>query len=113
MLAVLPFENLGEPEYDYFADGISDEILTKLSTIPQLGVIARESAFKYRGDEKNIAEIGEELSVQYILKGEPWTGSQPRISKPIIISCVARNFFSVHVQEKNDFIQRKNIGTKR
>jgi serine/threonine protein kinase/Tfp pilus assembly protein PilF len=70
MLAVLPFENLGEPEDAYFADGISDEILTKLSTIPQLGVIARESSFKYRSDEKSIAEIGQELGVQYILRGD-------------------------------------------
>ena len=69
MLAVLPFENLGDPEDAYFADGISDEILTKLSTIPQLGVIARESSFKYRNDEKSIAEIGDALGVQYLLKG--------------------------------------------
>ncbi|MFQ5629479.1 MAG: protein kinase [bacterium] len=70
MIAVLPFENLGEPEDDYFADGVSDEILTKLSMIPDIGVIARESAFKYRGDEKTIAEIGQELGVQYILRGD-------------------------------------------
>jgi TolB-like protein/Flp pilus assembly protein TadD len=69
MLAVLPFENMGEAEDAYFADGITDEILTKLSTIPELGVIARESAFKYRDNEKSIAEIGQELGVKYLLRG--------------------------------------------
>ncbi|MBN2090029.1 protein kinase [candidate division KSB1 bacterium] len=69
MLAVLPFDNLGNPEDAAFADGITDEILTKLSTIPELGVIARESAFKYRGDENTIEEIGEQLGVSYLLRG--------------------------------------------
>lgn len=68
-LAVLPFDNLGEAEDAYFADGITDEILTKLSTVPELGVIARQSAFKYRGEEKSIAEIGKALGVDYILRG--------------------------------------------
>jgi len=69
MLAVLPFENLGEPGDAFFADGITEEILTKLSTVSDLGVIARESSFQYRGDDYTIEEIGNQLNVDYILKG--------------------------------------------
>jgi non-specific serine/threonine protein kinase len=69
MLAVLPFENLGDPDDAYFADGITDEILTKLSAVADLGVIARESSFQFRGDHFTIAEIGDRLGADYVLRG--------------------------------------------
>jgi TolB-like protein/Flp pilus assembly protein TadD len=69
MLVVLPFENLGPPEDEYFADGITEEISARLGSIAGLGVIARTSANKYKDTNKSIQEISEELGVNYILEG--------------------------------------------
>ncbi|MFQ6052263.1 MAG: protein kinase [Candidatus Hydrothermarchaeota archaeon] len=68
-LVVLPFENLGSPEDEYFADGITDEITARLNHISQLEVIARTSAMQYKKTEKSIQRIGEELGVRYVLTG--------------------------------------------
>ena len=68
-LVVLPFENLGAPEDEYFADGISDEINARLAGIAKLGVIARNSAVQYKKSNKSIKQIGEELGVGYVLSG--------------------------------------------
>jgi len=69
MLAVLPFENLGSPEDEYFADGITDEITSRLAKLAGLGVISRTSAMQYKGVSKSIRDIGRELGVDYILEG--------------------------------------------
>jgi non-specific serine/threonine protein kinase len=69
ILAVLPFENLGEPEDEYFADGITDEITSRVAVLNGLGVIARTSILQYKGTKKRISEIGAELNVDYILEG--------------------------------------------
>ena len=69
MLVVLPFENLGLPEDEYFADGITEEITSRLASLQELGVISRSSANRYRKTEKTIREIGEELGVGYVLEG--------------------------------------------
>jgi TolB-like protein/Tfp pilus assembly protein PilF len=69
MLVVLPFENLGAPEDEYFADGITEEITSRLAALQGLGVISRTSAFQYKGAGKNIKQIGEELGVGYVLEG--------------------------------------------
>ncbi len=69
MLAVLPFENLGPVEDEYFADGITEEITARLAGIRGLGVIARTSAIRYKNTDKTIEQIGEELGVEYILEG--------------------------------------------
>ena len=63
MLAVLPFENLGRPEDEYFADGMTDEIRGKLAALPNLRVIASSSAEQYRRTTKSPQEIGRELGV--------------------------------------------------
>jgi serine/threonine-protein kinase len=68
-LAVLPFENLGAPEDEYFADGITGEITARLASVRGLGVIARTSVIQYKNTEKNIQQIGEELGVEYIMEG--------------------------------------------
>ncbi|HLG93820.1 MAG TPA: serine/threonine-protein kinase, partial [candidate division Zixibacteria bacterium] len=68
-LAVLPFENLGAAEDEYFADGITDEITTKLAKISALGVISRTSAIKYKKTEKTLRQIGAELGIDYVLEG--------------------------------------------
>lgn len=69
MIAVLPFENLGNPDDEYFADGMTEEITSRLAGIPGLGVISRTSAMKFKGSGKTIKEIGRELGVDYILEG--------------------------------------------
>ena len=68
-LAVLPFENLGSKEDDYFADGITDEVRGKLTNLPGLEVIARTSSNGYRKTQKKPQEIGKELDVEYLLTG--------------------------------------------
>ncbi len=69
MLAVLPLANLGAPENDYFADGVSEEIVSTLATLENLGVISPTSTRQYRGTTKTIAQIGDELGVDHILEG--------------------------------------------
>jgi serine/threonine protein kinase/tetratricopeptide (TPR) repeat protein len=69
MLMVLPFENLGNPEDAYFTDGMHEEVTTRLAMVKNLGVISRISARKYLDSTKSIKEIGQELSIQYVLKG--------------------------------------------
>jgi serine/threonine protein kinase/tetratricopeptide (TPR) repeat protein len=69
MLVVLPFENLGSPEQEYFADGVTEEVTNRLSGISGLGVIARSSAMQYKNTTKTLREIGNELGVGYILQG--------------------------------------------
>jgi serine/threonine-protein kinase len=69
MLAVLPFENLGTVEQEYFADGITGEITSRLSGLSGLGVIARSSAMQYKKTQKSLHQIGQELGVQYVLGG--------------------------------------------
>ena len=68
-IVVLPFENLGPNDKDYFVDGMTDEVTSRLSGLSGLGVIARSSAMQYKGTTKNFKQIGEELSVNYILQG--------------------------------------------
>ena len=69
-IAVLPFQNMsGDPEQEYFADGITDDIITALSRIPSLFVIARNSSFAYKGKAIDIRQIGRELGVRYVLEG--------------------------------------------
>lgn len=69
MLAVLPFENLGDAGDDYFADGITEEITARLATVDGLGVIARTSVLAYRNTDKDVRRIGQELGVDYLLEG--------------------------------------------
>jgi TolB-like protein/Flp pilus assembly protein TadD len=66
-IAVLPFENLGAPEDDYFADGIADQIRGKLTTVPGIVVIARGSSTPYKKTKKSPQEIAHELSADYLL----------------------------------------------
>ena len=69
MLAVLPFENLGTPDQEYFADGITDEITGKLAAIRDLGVISRTSTMQYKKTTKNLRQVAKELGVDYVLEG--------------------------------------------
>ncbi|HTE97622.1 MAG TPA: winged helix-turn-helix domain-containing protein, partial [Bradyrhizobium sp.] len=69
-IAVLPFQNMsGDPDQDYFADGMVDEITTALSRFKSLFVIARHSSFTYKGKVVDIKQVGRELGVRYVLEG--------------------------------------------
>jgi TolB-like protein/Tfp pilus assembly protein PilF len=69
-IAVLPFVNMsGDPEQEYFSDGITEEIITALSVTPKMFVIARTSSFKYKGKEVDVRTVGRELGVRYVLEG--------------------------------------------
>jgi class 3 adenylate cyclase len=69
-IAVLPFQNMsGDPEQEYFADGIVDEIITALSRFRNLFVIARNSTFTYKGRPVDVKQVGRELGVRYVLEG--------------------------------------------
>jgi len=69
-IAVLPFANMsGSPEQEYFCDGITDQIITSLSIIPRLFVIARNSTFVYKGKAVRVQKVAEELGVRYVLEG--------------------------------------------
>jgi len=69
MIVVLPFENLGPPEDEYFADGLTDEITSRLSALNSLGVISRTSAIQYKRTTKALPAIAKELGVDYVLEG--------------------------------------------
>ncbi len=69
-IAILPFINMsGDPEQDYFADGMVDDIITALSRFKALFVIARNSSFTYKGRAVDVKQVGRELGVRYMLEG--------------------------------------------
>jgi adenylate cyclase len=69
-IAALPFQNLsGDPEQEYFADGMVEEIITALSHYSSLFVIARTSSFTYKGRAVDVKQVGRELGVRYALEG--------------------------------------------
>jgi TolB-like protein len=83
---VLPFVNLsGDPEQDYFADGMVEDIITGLSRIRWLFVIARNSSFTYKGRAVDVKQVGRELGVRYVLEGSVRkVGSRVRITGQLI-----------------------------
>src|SRR5262249_7596024 len=69
-IAVLPFQNMsGDPEQEYFADGMVEEIITALSRIRWLFVIARNSSFTFKGKSVDVKQVGRQLGVRYLLEG--------------------------------------------
>ena len=85
-IAVLPFQNLsGDPEQEYFADGMVEEIITALSRIRWLFVIARNSTFTYKGQAIDVNRVGRELGVRYVLEGSVRKGGgRVRITAQLI-----------------------------
>jgi TolB-like protein len=69
-IAILPFQNMsGDPEQEYFADGMVEEITTALARIPWLFVVARNSSFTFKGQSVDVKQVGRELGVRYVLEG--------------------------------------------
>ena len=85
-IAVLPFQNMsGDPEQEYFADGMVEEIITALSRIRWLFVIARNSTFTYKGQAIDVKRVGRELGVRYVLEGSVRKGGgRVRITAQLI-----------------------------
>jgi len=85
-IAVLPFVNMsGDPEQEYFSDGMSEEIITGLSKIPRMHVIARNSTLVYKGKPVKAQQVGEELGVRYVLEGSVRkAGNRIRVTAQLI-----------------------------
>ena len=85
-IAVLPFQNMsGDPEQEYFADGMVEEIITALSRIRWLFVIARNSSFTYKGQAVDVKQVGRELGVRYVVEGSVRkAGGRVRITAQLI-----------------------------
>ncbi len=85
-IAVLPFDNMsGDPAQDYLGDGISENIITALSYIPEMFVIARNSSFSYKGKPVKVQQVSEELGVRYVLEGSVMkSGNKVRITAQLI-----------------------------
>jgi len=85
-IAVLPFVNMSDdPKQEYFSDGITEEIITALSKVPRLFVIARNSTFTYKGKPVKVKQVSEELGVRYVLEGSVRrAGNKVRITAQLI-----------------------------
>src|SRR5262249_56416092 len=85
-IAVLPFTNLcGDPEQEYFSDGIAEDIITTLSKSRALFVIARNSSFTYKRKAVAVKDIGRELGVRYVLEGSTRkAGSRIRVTTQLV-----------------------------
>jgi adenylate cyclase len=85
-IAVLPFVNMsGDPEQEYFSDGITEDIITELSRFRSLFVIARNSSFHYKGQSPKVQDIGRELGVQYVVEGSVRkAGNRVRITAQVV-----------------------------
>jgi adenylate cyclase len=85
-IAVLSFQNMsGDPEQEYFVDGIAEDIITELSRFRELFVIARNSSFTYRGKAVDIKQVGRELGVRYVLEGSSRkAGDRVRVTAQLI-----------------------------
>ncbi|WP_460449094.1 adenylate/guanylate cyclase domain-containing protein [Alsobacter sp. SYSU BS001988] len=95
-LAVLPFANMsGDPEQEYFADGVVEDIITALSRVRWFFVIARNSSFTYRGRSVDIRQVGRELGVRYVLEGSiRKAGSRIRVTGQLIEAANGRHVWA-------------------
>jgi TolB-like protein len=87
-IAVLPFNNMsGDPEQEYFSDGISEDIITELSRFREFMVIARNTSFQFKGRSPSIADVGRQLGVKYVIEGSVRrSGARVRVTAQLIDS---------------------------
>jgi TolB-like protein/class 3 adenylate cyclase/tetratricopeptide (TPR) repeat protein len=97
-IAVLPFQNMsGDPEQEYFADGMVEDIITALSRFKLLFVIARNSSFTYKGKPIDIKQVGRELGVRYVLEGSVRrAGNKVRITGQLIDASTGTHLWADH-----------------
>jgi adenylate cyclase len=119
-IAVLPFTNRGgDPQQDYFTDGISEDLMTSLSKFAGLFVIARHSAFRYRGTDLDARTIGRELGVRYLLVGSVRHDAQRiRITAQLVDAGTSEQLWAEHYDREltgifavQDEVIQKIIGT--
>jgi TolB-like protein/class 3 adenylate cyclase len=105
-IAVLPFDNMSDdPKQEYFSDGISEDIITDLSKISNLIVIARNSSFAYKGKSVNIQQIGQDLKVRYLLEGSVRKAEdQVRINAQLIDASNGQHLWAERYDGKMDDI---------
>jgi len=101
-IAVLPFNNLsGDPEQDYIADGLTDNIITGLSQISEMFVIARNSVFTFKGKPVKIKQVSEELGVKYVLEGSVQkSGDSLRVNAQLVDALKGHHLWSEKYDRK-------------
>src|SRR5450830_615979 len=105
-IAVLPFQNMsGDPEQEYFADGMVEDIITALSRFRHLFVIARNSSFTYKGRAVDIRQVGRELGVRYVLEGSVRKlADRVRITGQLIDTVTGAHVWAERYDRKSDDI---------
>jgi len=105
-LAVLPFQNMsGDPEQEYFADGIVEDITTAIARLPWLFVIARNSSFTYKGKAIDVKQVGRELGVRYVLEGSVRkAGNRVRITGQLIDTATGAHIWADRIDGALDDI---------
>jgi adenylate cyclase len=95
-IAVLPFNNLSEdPKQEYFSDGLTEEIISALGSVPKLFVIARNSTFTYKGKPVKVQQVSEELGVRYVLEGSVRKGGDKiRITAQLVDALSGRHLWA-------------------
>jgi adenylate cyclase len=95
-IAVLPFINISEdPNQEYFSDGLTEQIITNLSKLPELFVIARNSSFTYKGKPVKVKQVSEELGVKYVLEGSVQkSGNRVRITAQLVDATVGHHLWA-------------------
>jgi TolB-like protein len=103
-IAVLPFDNLsGDPEQEYFSDGITNDIITDLSKFSGLFVIASNSTFTYKGKPVKVQQVAEDLGVRYVLEGSVQRlGSQIRINAQLIDAMSGRHLWAERYERDSE-----------
>jgi TolB-like protein/class 3 adenylate cyclase len=118
-IAVLPFQNMsGDPEQEYFADGMVEDIITALSKFKSLFVIARNSSFTYKGKAVGIKQVGRELGVHYVLEGSVRkAGGRARIAGQLIDAATGTHLWADRFEgplddifELQDSVTRSVVG---
>jgi len=101
-IAVLPFVNMsGDPQQEFFSDGITENIISALSQVPNLFVIARNSTFTYKGKPVKVQQVAEELGVRYVLEGSVQkSGDTLRITAQLIDAITGRHVWSERYNRK-------------
>jgi TolB-like protein len=103
-IAVLPFANIsGDPEQEYFADGMTDDIITELSRFSDLFVTARNSSFQYKGKAVDVRQVGRELGVRYVLEGGIRRGgNRMRISAQLVDAATGAHLWAERYDRQVD-----------
>jgi len=106
VIAVLPFDNLGrDPEQEYFADGITEDLITDLSKISALAVIARNSVFSYKGTAANVQQTARDLGANYVLEGSVRkSGARVRINAQLVDAASGNHLWAERFDRELDDI---------